>query len=155
MSADPVCTKKKCKIFIIALSLFFVLFCQGCGKKGDPLSPDLLMPKRVTDLTAWIERGGVTLNWSISVNGSDVSRFRVLKSERDVKNACRSCYNKQAVIAELPLEDGEQQTIRKGNFSYRDTEVVYGHSYIYVLYSCDASKRCSGASNTAEIEYNK
>jgi hypothetical protein len=155
VSADLVLLIKKWQILIIVSSLFFVLFSQGCGKKGDPLPPDFTMPKEVTNLTARIDGIGVTLNWSISGKGSDVSRFRILRSERDAKNACRSCYGEQAIIAEFSVEDGELQTTNEGSFSYRDIEVVYGRSYAYFIYSCDGLRHCRGGSNTAEIEYNK
>ena len=133
--------------------LTLALIFQGCGKTGNPVPPDLVMQNGITDLTARIERGAVVLNWSIAGKVADVARFRILRSERDIKNDCVACYREQTLLADLPIGDGRLQTEGQGVFTYRDLEVVSGHVYAYVIFSCDLSQHCSAASNTSEIGF--
>ena len=153
VNADFMHRMKKWQILFLMPFLTLALIFQSCGKTGDPVPPDLVMRKGITNLTARIERGGVVLNWNIAGKVADVARFRILRSERDIKNDCAACYRKQAVLADLPIGDGRLQTDGKGVLTYRDMEVVSGHAYTYVIFSCDASQHCSAASNTAEIEF--
>jgi len=54
---DMVRFLKKLPIIHLMAVLTLALLCQGCGKTGDPMPPDVAMSKRVADLAVRPEKG--------------------------------------------------------------------------------------------------
>lgn len=69
MIFDMVRFLKKRPIIHLMVVLTLALLCQGCGKTGDPMPPDVAMSERVADLAVRPEKEGALLNWSITGKG--------------------------------------------------------------------------------------
>lgn len=87
-----------------------VLACLGgCGRKGPPVPPQWVAPVAVSDLTARVDKGQVTLNWSVPA-AKDAPRpegYRIYRADLGPAD-CADCPLLFAKIGELPLDTRRQ-----------------------------------------------
>jgi hypothetical protein len=71
MIFDMVCSLKKRSIIHLTTVLTLVLLCQGCGKIGDPIPPDVAMFEKFANLTVIQEKMVALQHQTIAGNGVD------------------------------------------------------------------------------------
>jgi hypothetical protein len=81
MNVDFLHRMKKWQILLLVPSLTSALIFQGCGKMGDPVPPNLVLRKEITNLTTHIEMVGMVLNWSIAGKGIDIKASNMAEVE--------------------------------------------------------------------------
>jgi hypothetical protein len=131
--------------------LFGVLLCGGCGKKGDPIPPRLILPPAIADLTADSIAEGILLGWSATGTDGRIDHFQILRSEAAADQACPGCPQDYRPFATLK---GADQTLQreggKGLFRYVDAAVAAGRFYSYRVSACDSQGRCGEPSAPAQ-----
>ncbi len=131
-----------------------MVFCLGCGKKGNPVPPEIIIPVAISDLSVKIAEGGVALNWSVDGNNVDVAEFKIYRSDLEIEgDSCPDCPRKYSLIADLFSKDPKLTREGERGISYHDPSVKAGCLYSYKVVMCDSSGYCSGGSNIAEIKY--
>ena len=140
--------------FLMTLAFFLVVFWLGCGKKANPVPPEIKMPAAISDLSVKIAEGGVVLNWSVAGNNVDVAEFKIYRSELEIEgDSCPDCPRKYSLIADLFSKDPKLMREGERDISYHDPSVKAGCLYSYKVVTCDSSGYCSGGSTIAEIKY--
>ena len=141
-------------VFLITVVFFLTVFCLGCGKKGNPVPPEIITPASVSDLSVKVAKGGIALGWSVAGNNVDVAEFKIYRSELEIEgDTCPGCPRKYFLIADLSY--GDPNLIMEGGsaVAYLDSNVKAGCLYSYKIEICNSSGYCSGDSNVAEIKY--
>jgi hypothetical protein len=122
--------------------LFGVLLCAGCGKKGDPIPPRLILLPAIAGLTADSVAEGVMLGWSAPGPLGRIDHFRILRSEAAADQACPGCPQEYRPLATPKLADPTLQRAGEGVFRYLDEAVTAGRFYSYRVSACDSRGRC-------------
>lgn len=125
---------------VVALVIFSLLFCSmpmGCGKKGDPLPPEHLMPQPPLKLAHELKGDALLLTWhnqEADNKGGGIEIFRAVKSGLP-EEECRTCPLDFELIASLPPSASQyQQSIDKG-FVYFYKVRCYTENTLYSDYS--------------------
>ncbi|MEK7375201.1 MAG: hypothetical protein AABZ85_09300 [Thermodesulfobacteriota bacterium] len=134
--------------------LLLILIFTGCGKKGDPLPPQVLLPAAIVDLSAASLPEEVLLRWSLpdSIDGSFA--FKILRSGTVAGDACPGCPQKYLTLGTLAPADRRLGREGERGFRYIDTAVRTGHFYSYRVAVCDPAGHCGEASNEAGLIHN-
>lgn len=133
----------------LSMALCIFLFAAGCGRKGDLIPPEAIVPPPVTDLRV-VQRGEpFELSWTMpgtGRSGVEAARFRVMRREvLPPGEDCPTCPYRQ--VGEVDL-DGPGATGRRGNVvHFRDSRVSAGTTYQYVVVSIDRDGVPSPPSN--------
>lgn len=134
-------------IFLMTMALLF----QACGKKGDPMPPQVKVPT-IADLGASSAQEGIVLDWSLGGPAGSVAGFKLLRNEIESgSQACVSCPQEYRPYATVPIADGRLQGGAERKFRYIDGDVRVGSSYHYRIAACDRAGHCGEASNDAAI----
>jgi uncharacterized protein len=135
---------------VLGVSLFGVLLCAGCGKKTDPIPPQLILPPVIADLSAVSVAEGILLGWSAPGPDGRIDHFRILRSEAAADQACPGCPQDYRPFATLKISD--QALRREGGkgFSYVDASVTEGRFYSYRVSACDSRGHCGEPSAPAQ-----
>ena len=112
------------------------LAAAGCGKKTPPLPPESAVPAPIGDLTAELDRDGVSLRWSWPRKTEKgallrrISEFTVERAVDPVDGFCGECPRRYQPLASLeggPLPERPEETL----LSYRDRDLQPGYHYSY------------------------
>jgi hypothetical protein len=130
--------------------LAFGLPLSGCGKKGNPLAPELVIPETIRSLTARQDKSGVALTWSRPeryVDGralTDLTSFVIFR--KDISPSC--------AIARWPPahhRDAGMEKFVKQNSTVIDDQTQAKMTYRYRVSSQLKDGSLSEPSNEVEI----
>jgi hypothetical protein len=130
--------------------LFGVLLCAGCGKKGDPIPPRLILPPAIADLTADSVAEGILLGWSAPGPDGRIDHFRILRSDTAADQACPGCPQDYRTFATLKVADQTLHRAGEKGFRYVDAAVAAGRFYSYRVSACDSQGHCGETSAPAQ-----
>jgi hypothetical protein len=139
---------------LVALALMPVLFCSGCGKKGDPRAPELATPRVIENLRATSVPNGVALTWSRPteyVDGSalkDLVGFAIFR--KDISPTCIDCPVPYRPLTTVDIEDREK-FVKQKQYRYVDEEAQQKMTYRYRVSSQLKDGSLSEPSNEVEI----
>src|SRR5215471_5422455 len=120
---------------IAILAVFVAALFSGCGKKGDPLAPELATPKVITNLSAASGPSGVILTWSRPteyVDGrplKDLTNFVIFRKE--ISPTCPDCLVPYRPLTTVDVEDREK--FAEGVPVKRIAKEVGTPAYVYSL----------------------
>ena len=146
------------------IQLLFVLYClvplavglalSGCGKKGNPLAPELATPEPIKNLTARQDKTGVTLTWSRPeryVGGQqikDLTSFVVFR--KAIPPACADCPAPYRPLTTVFVED-QEKFVKQKQYRFVDEQVQPKMTYRYRVSSQLKDGSLGEASNEVEI----
>ena len=137
-----------------ALLIFSLSHLSGCGKKANPLPPDVILPKGVSQLSVHRTGEGIGLAWTMPAEAAGVTGFRILRSELETAGGdCPGCPREYALLADL--SPGARELVREsgGKYRYNDFMVKRGRLYSYRVVACHGSGICSDAPDSVELKY--
>jgi hypothetical protein len=141
-------------VLLVVVIFSLTLFCLGCGKKGNPVPPEIKNPESVNDLSVKIAEGKIILAWSVRESNTDVAEFKIYRSALEIEgDSCVGCPRDYLLIAELSSGDPKLLQEAKGKIKYLDSKVKAGWLYSYKIEICNTDGYCSGDSNITEIKY--
>lgn len=135
---------------VLAGLLFIVLVAGGCGKKGDPIPPRLILPSPIADLTADSVAEGILLAWSMPGDIGRIDHFRIIRGETAADQACPGCPQEYRPLASPKVADQRLQRTGERMFRYVDAEVTTGRFYSYRVSACDSQGHCGEWSAPAQ-----
>ncbi len=137
--------------------LFVAMLALGgaaCGKKGNPIAPEVAAPKTIANLTARSDPSGVILTWTRPteyVNGStlkDLASFVIFRKE--VSASCPDCPVPYRQLTTVNVEDRQRFSQQK-QYRYDDQEVQPKAIYRYRISSQLLDGSLGAPSNEVEI----
>ncbi len=141
-------------VLLITVLFSLTVICLSCGKKGNPVPPEIKIPEAVADLSVKIADKGIILGWSVPESNTDVAEFKIYRSALEIEgDSCVGCPRYYLLIAELSSGDPKLLKEAKGKINYIDSKVKAGWLYSYKIEICNSDGYCSGNSNIAEIKY--
>jgi hypothetical protein len=134
-------------LMIVAISLL------GCGKKDDPLPPDVKIPESVKNLKVERMNFGARILWQMPESEPALKSVKIQKSELEtLRKDCPECPRSYMVIGDYLIND--PILMKEGtDLSYSDTNVKPGWLYTYRIIVCNQSGYCSDPSDPSEIKY--
>ena len=127
----------------------------SCGKKGDPLAPELATPRVITNLTARSEPKGITLTWTRPTEYVDGKPMKDLASfvifRKEVSQSCPDCPVPYRELTTVNVED-QEKFIKQKQYRYDDQEVRPKAIYRYRISSQLFDGSLSAPSNEVEVE---
>jgi hypothetical protein len=143
-----------------------VLALDACGRRGNPLPPEVRVPQAVNDLTAVEREGGIEVAWTVPSRRVDNSRIlepgiaRLYRVDDSGAGDPRPAmlHNDRVAgyteIATFRLKDPPSSYLRGNRIAYVDRRnLVYGRRYTYVVTTADAQGRTSPPSARVSITY--
>ena len=134
----------------IALNLLFL----GCGKKDNPLAPELVVPETIRNLTARQDKAGVALTWSRPeryVDGkslTDLTSFVIFR--KDIPPSCADCPVPYRPLTTVYVEDREK-FVKQKQYRFIDDQAQAKMTYRYRVSSQLKDGSLSEPSNEVEI----
>ena len=128
-----------------------VLPCAGCGKKTDPIPPNLILPPAIADLRADSIAEGILLGWSATGTDGRIDHFRIIRSVAAAGEACPGCPQDYRPFATLKVADQNLMREEGKGFRYVDAAVTVGRFYSYRVSACNSERRCSEPSTPAGL----
>ena len=141
-------------IFYCLLSLALGLPLSGCGKKGNPLAPELVIPETIRNLTARQDKSGVALTWSRPeryVDGralTDLTSFVIFR--KDISPSCANCPVAYRPLTTVHVEDREK-FVKQKQYRFIDDQAQAKMTYRYRVSSQLKDGSLSEPSNEVEI----
>ena len=136
---------------LAGLSLL-ILISEGCGKKGDPIPPQIKLPAAIVDLRVASIGKAIALSWSLTGPLERIGAFTLLRSvTTEGSEACPGCPQDYRPFGTLAIADNRLQREAEKGFRYIDTDVSEGHFYSYRVVVCDRAGLCGKESNTAGL----
>jgi hypothetical protein len=141
---------RRSRLFASLLTgLLLTMIFTGCGKKGDPIPPQVKLPI-VTGLAVASLPEGIVLSWSLDARTEGFGGFKILRSVMSRGDeACPGCPQDYRPFKELALADGSLRRQGATGFRYIDTDVRGGRFYSYRIAVCNPVGSCGEASNEA------
>lgn len=143
-----------------------VLALGACGRRGNPVPPEVRVPQAVTDLTAVEREGGVQLSWTVARRRIDGSRLvdpgvaRLYRTDDGGAGEPRAAMlvddrvRGYTEIATFRLTDPPSSYLRGNGIVYTDRRgLTYGRRYTYVVTTADAQGRTSPPSARVSVTY--
>jgi hypothetical protein len=127
---------------------------SGCGKKGNPLAPELVIPETIRNLTARQEKAGVALTWSRPeryVDGralTDLTSFVIFR--KDISPSCANCPVAYRPLTTVHVEDREK-FVKQKQYRFIDDQAQAKMTYRYRVSSQLKDGSLSEPSNEIEI----
>jgi hypothetical protein len=134
---------------VLGLFLLGVLFCAGCGKKGDPIPPKLILPPTIAEFAADSVAEGIVLVWSVPGTIERIDHFRILRSEAAADQVCPGCPQDYKPFVTLKIADPILRHEGEKGFRYTDASVKPGRYYSYRVAVCDSHGLCGEPSSPA------
>jgi hypothetical protein len=131
--------------------MMVILILAGCGKRNDPLPPQIKLPT-IGDLGIADGREGISLGWSLAGPHDGIGGFKILRSETNRgTETCPGCPQTYRPFGSVPL--GDRRLRREGDegFRYVDFDVREGSFYSYRIVVCDRAGHCGEPSNEAGL----
>jgi hypothetical protein len=141
-------------IFYSLLLLALGLPLSGCGKKGPPLAPELVIPETIRNLTARQDKAGVALTWSRPeryVDGkslTDLTSFVIFR--KDISPSCADCPVAYRPLTTVDVEDREK-FVKQKQYRFIDDQAQAKMIYRYRVSSQLKDGSLSEPSNEVEI----
>jgi hypothetical protein len=133
----------------LTVLLFVAMAASGCGKKGDPIPPRLMIPPAIAGLTADSVAEGILLGWSALGPIGGIDHFRIVRGEASADKACPGCPQEYRPLATPKLNDQALRSKGEGIFSYLDGSVTADRFYSYQVSACDSRGHCGEPSPPA------
>ena len=131
--------------------IMFSLIWAGCGKKVDPLPPQIRLPV-IADLSTRSFGGGIVLSWSLIERSDGISGFKILRSvTSEGSQACPGCPQDYRPFVTAELSDVHLKRTGEKSFQYIDADVRVGGFYAYRIAVCNRGGNCGEASNESGI----
>jgi hypothetical protein len=139
--------------YLFVTGLFVLLFLSaGCGKKGNPIPPQIKLPAAIADLSAVSVEKGILLAWTLPEPLQKIGSFKLLRSETvEGSEACPGCPQDYRPLRTVVMKDDRLRREGERKFSYVDGDVGVGHFYSYRLVVCDSAGFCGAESNAAGL----
>lgn len=150
---------------LLAIALA-VLVLDACGRRGNPVPPEIRVPQTVNDLTAAARAGGVEIAWTLPRLRIDNSRlvepgiarlYRVDDAGTGEPRAALLVDDRVAgytEIATFRIQDPPSAYIQRGRVVYTDRRgLAYGRRYTYVVTTSDAQGRTSPPSARVSLTH--
>jgi hypothetical protein len=132
--------------------LMLMLLSGGCGKKGDPIPPQIKFPAAIADLSVASVREGIDLDWSLTDPVEGVREFKILRSETvQGSRACPGCPQDYRPFRTLPAADERLHREKEKRYRYVDMDARTGGYYSYRIVVCNHAGHCGEASNEAGL----
>jgi hypothetical protein len=138
----------------------------ACGRRGNPVPPEVRIPQAVTDLTAVEREGGIEVAWTVPGRRIDNSRIlepgiaRLYRIDDAGTGDPRPAMLRDdrvagyTEIATFRLQDPSSSYLRGRHITYVDRRaLVYGRRYTYVATTADAQGRTGPPSARVSITY--
>jgi fibronectin type 3 domain-containing protein len=142
-----------------------VLMLVACGKRGNPVPPQVRVPRAVTDLKATARHDGIELAWSLPRRRVDGGRLldpglaKLYRSEDSGSGEPRAAMLvKERIpgyteVASFPLTDPTAAD-RDTHMLYTDRrDLSFGRRYTYVVTTSDARGHVSAPSARASVRF--
>jgi uncharacterized protein len=131
-------------LFIILLTFFP----GACGKKLDPIPPEMVLPDAVKEFRLAQEGEGLLLSWRFPTEnqlGQPLTQLSGFRLERcEMKNSTPSqalgCLVDFALVADIELDYPRAGVVRGGEVYYHDKKLVPGRRYYYRVAAYDPSR---------------
>jgi len=142
------------KHLVIELSIILtiVTILQGCGRKGAPIPPRIVVPPAVTDLGLNMDGDIIRLMWSVPQSGGkpapEVAGFIVYRSKTMLTDACQKCPIQFRQVADVVI--GTKGS-RKEPLLYTET-LESGYEYRYKVTAYTRKRIMGGESNVVSIQ---
>jgi uncharacterized protein len=143
-----------------------VLALVACGKRGNPVPPQVRAPRPVSDLTAVTRHDGIEVGWTLPRRRVDGSRlfdpgvaklYRTEDSGTGEPRAAMLVKDRIAgytEVATFPLSDPAAAERRDAHMSYADRrDLTFGRRYTYVAITSDARGHVSGPSARTSVTF--
>jgi len=141
-------------LIVAGLAFVVLMIAAGCGKKDDPLPPNIKMPDAVQNLAARKSGEAIRLTWEISGTGRPIKEVRIRRSDLEtLRGDCPECPRDYKEIASLLMEDPLLVKESQGRYRYDDFKVKPGWLYTYRAIVCDIRGFCSEPSEPAELKF--
>ena len=135
-------------IALAALVIVVLLVLPACGKKGDPVPPQIAIRDAVSHVELTQSKDEVILAWVTREERSEGKKFRIYRRELN-STECPGCEQKYALIADLPAAESGAGD----RYGYRDSTVKPDRVYGYRIAVCSNSGLCSAPSAEVLIHY--
>jgi hypothetical protein len=127
------------------------LISTGCGKKVDPVPPQIRLPV-IADLSTRSFGGGIVLSWSLTGPAEGVDGFKIFRSvTNEGTSACPGCPQMYHPFMTVTLSDDRLKRAGDKIFQYVDADVRAGGFYSYRIAVCNRGGNCGEASNESGI----
>lgn len=143
-----------------------VLALVACGKRGNPVAPQVRVPRVVSDLSATARHDGIELAWSLPrrrVDGTslfDPGVAKLYRSEDSGVGEPRAAMRVKdripgyTEIASFPLSDPAAAERRDSRLVYMDRrELAFGRRYTYVVTTSDTRGHVSSPSPRTSVTF--
>lgn len=143
-----------------------VLALVACGKRGNPVPPQVRVPRPVNDLSAVTRHDGIELAWTLPQRRVDGSRlfdpgvaklYRTEDSGAGEPRAAMLVKDRIAgytEVATFPLSDPAAAERRDAHMVYTDRrELTFGRRYTYVVITSDARGHISSPSARTSVTF--
>lgn len=141
-------------LFYCLLLLAFGLPLSGCGKKGNPLAPELVIPETIRNLTVRQDKAGVALTWSRPTQYLDGQAIKDLTSfvifRKEIPPSCADCPVPYRQLTTVYVED-QEKFIKQNQYRFVDEQVQSKATYRYRVSSQLIDGSLSEPSNEVEI----
>ncbi len=136
------------------LFVIFMVLLLGCGKKGNLVPPEALVPAPVADLKVEQQGERFMVSWSRPAREEgggalkDLGGFRLYRRELlPPGEDCEACANAYRLVASVDLEYPQGVLARGGRFFFLDDEPAAGKGYRYKVVSYKRDGTLSRDSN--------
>ncbi|MEW6328350.1 MAG: hypothetical protein AB1487_12300 [Thermodesulfobacteriota bacterium] len=125
----------------LALSLL------ACGKKMPPRPPAEVIPQAVTEFSARLTEKTIVLTWKPPIKRKDgspltrLSGFRVLRASYTFAEDCPGCPVHYTDIFNVKWSGANKETAGDNLVQFVDTDLAYGHKYVYTVQAVDDDGR--------------
>lgn len=137
----------------------------ACGKRGNPVPPQVRVPRAVADLKATARHDGIELAWSLPRRRVDGSRLldpgvaKLYRSEDSGSGEPRAAMLVKdripgyTEVASFPLTDPTATDHRDAHMLYTDRGLSFSRRYTYVVTTSDTRGHVSAPSARASVRF--
>lgn len=119
----------------------------ACGKKMPPRPPREVVPQAVTGFSARLAEKAIVLTWKAPIKRKDgsplirFSGFRVLRASYTFAEDCPGCPVHYTDIFNVRWPGPNKETAADNLVQFVDTDLAYGHKYVYTIQAVDDDGR--------------